>query len=868
MSFTYQPLSTTRNEIRLLRLRPAASYDEPLRINLFHASLDDTSEYEALSYVWGKTWGKFSVLVDDGSENVVDDLTKLPTLPITPNLDMALRHVRYHRQDRILWVDALCINQQDPAERSRQVQQMRHIYESCTADVAYLGPRPSTPVTEDDVDRVDTNNAEAKAAQEVGAFEGETEGQATERREANESAWKRRKAETYRVRAYKNRARMLRDGLALMRQVANRDVAALSVMVQNWNKQSVFSRYDHKGEDEEDEKQPPKDEYDPANPGQKRFLSSTQVSTLWAAFSFAELWSRVWIVQELSCAPRVLLAAGKPRDGEPGSEEEDARSTDSNGETIVVVGSNDKADVKEEDDCDMLDTLDWDKDIVGGFLDDHTYTDAFHSSWSHGTVGPVASNIFARVRAIHLQRQMIRSRNELKDGKSIIKRPGWRGRFKEESELERQLLKMTAGQNDEDKKEETAVPPDPSLINVLARFKWTQATDARDKVYGLLGLVAEAPRLPPVNYTQPVARVYSDAAIAIIETSGSLDVISQNPFDGDEGQDPTDGTGNEGGRAPNLPSWVPNFDRSFYTDHYDEFATILFAQRGIYAAGKPDCKHLLPLKVEQGSVGIEDKDTRIPFSSIRLRGTILGRIAPLKQGPWEEEGQRYVGTQVGVELFRKYKRLYYDGIEEGEKAKVYALTGEPLWDAFWRTIIGDCRAYPIRRLTTDERTTCSTGLTEVCRLRETELEKEREETKNFTTDEEWELYREKNRYNGYTPAIDYAEELPVAQMLRRMTRRWGMAQTLEDSKLPSGGGLLLMVRAEAQPGDVVAALDGSKVPVVLRAQDVTVVKVGETNNGTVSYKYVCPAYVHGYMDGEAVAQVEGGRLTEQDFVLV
>lgn len=325
MSFTYQPLDTTRNEIRLLRLRPAVSYSEPLQTSLFHASLDDEPEYEALSYVWGKTWGEFAVLVDDGNGAVVDDHTRLPTLPITPNLDMALRHVRFHRRDRILWVDALCINQQDPAERSRQVQQMRRIYESCAADVAYLGPRPARPVTDDDVDRIDTDTEEAKAAQEVGAFEGETEDQAAKRRETAKQAWKRSKAEAQRARGIRRRARMLREGLALMRQVADRDVEALSAMVRDWNKQSMYSRYPHEDEDEDDDEKneddkPRKDEYDPARPGQKRFLSSTQVSNLYAAFSFAELWTRVWIVQELSCAPRVLLSVGKPHDGEMDSE--------------------------------------------------------------------------------------------------------------------------------------------------------------------------------------------------------------------------------------------------------------------------------------------------------------------------------------------------------------------------------------------------------------------------------------------------------------------------------------------------------------------------------------------------------------------
>lgn len=896
MPFTYRPLITARNEIRLLRLRPAASFNEPLRVSLFHASLDAAPEFEALSYVWGKTWGEYAVWVEDGSQTFdgAGDHTKLPSLPITPNLDTALRHVRFRpvpaaastptQQDRILWVDALCINQQDPAERSRQVQQMRRIYEACVADVAYLGPHPSPPLTDKQVDDIDSDDEEAKAEQEVRA-EGETDEQAQERKLAAKRAWKLRKAEESRLRAYQRRTRYLRNGLALMRQVADRDVAALSAMVQHWNKYAGY-RYSESDDDDsgeevvkdgkKKEKAPPKDEHDPDNPGQKRFLTSRQLESLYAAFESAELWSRVWIVQELSCAPRVLLAVGKRHEGEL-SQEEEEESEDGESEFTVVVGQ--KNGSEDDDTGDLLDTLDWDQDIVGGCLDDRAYVDAFHSSWGHGSVGPVAASIFAHVRSIQLQRQMIRNRGALQGAKDFVQEHPWHGRFSEESELEWELLKVPAGEEagGEAAREETTaanvVPADPSLINVLARFKWTQSTDARDKVYGLLGLVAEAPRLPPVDYTQPVARVYSDAAIAIIETSGSLDVISQNPFDGDDGRDAgnkAEGNGDDGGRAPYLPSWAPNFDRSFYTDYYDEFATILFAQRGIYAAGKPDCRHLLPLKVEQGSVGVEGEDARIPFCSVRLRGAVLGRVDPLKQGPWEEKGQSYVNTQLSIELLHQYKKLYCsngDGEKDDDQNEVYAPTGEPRWEAFWRTCVGDCTAYPIRRLTADECAQCSTGLTEVCRVLEAEIRR-KEDTQHFTTHEEWKVYSEKHRHGSNVPSAELAESLPVSQMLRRMMRRWGMAQTLEDNKLPSGGGLLLMVRAVVEPGDVVAVLDGSKVPVVLRAQDVAVVKADETNNETVYYKYVCPAYVHGYMDGEAVAQVADGRLAEQDFVLV
>ncbi|CAK7239043.1 MAG: hypothetical protein STHCBS139747_000464 [Sporothrix thermara] len=539
----------------------------------------------------------------------------------------------------------------------------------------------------------------------------------------------------------------------------------------------------------------------------------------------------------------------------------------------------------------MIETIDWDKDIVSGFLDDTAYSDAFHSSWGHGMVSPGAASIFARVRAIQLQRRMHHSQRTASRRVTLPSFAGIshmavrrRTTIKEQNRFEDEEIWRTL--SDDDGGDKAA---DPSLINVLARFKWTLATDPRDKVYGLMGLVAEAPLLPPVDYTLPAARVYSDAALAIIQTSGSLDLISQNPFEGADGDisDGSDDTSTGGvaavedgnnRRAPHLPSWSPNFDRSSYTDYFDEFATILFAQRGIYAAGKPDCKHLFPLDVQDGWVDTSgyacgQDEARRPVRSLRLRGTVIGRIAPLKQGAWEENSQEYTSVASNIERLYQLK-AHYCGAEDNtsdtkRQNEVYAPTGEDLWDAFWRTIVGDCTAYPIRRLTAIEQAQCSAGLAEVCRLREAEVREIEEATRHFTTDEEWAEYHDEQRYKAPSLASKLLCGLPIQKMLRRMLRRWSMAQTLPDGRSPGGAhGLLLMVRSSAQPGDVVAVLDGSKVPVVLRGQDATIyTKDGKPQDATF-YKYVCPAYVHGYMNGEAVAQVADGRLVEQDFVLV
>lgn len=51
---------------------------------------------------------------------------------------MALRYLRLRNSQRILWVDAICINQNDPAERGQQVRLMKEIYANCKTDLAWM----------------------------------------------------------------------------------------------------------------------------------------------------------------------------------------------------------------------------------------------------------------------------------------------------------------------------------------------------------------------------------------------------------------------------------------------------------------------------------------------------------------------------------------------------------------------------------------------------------------------------------------------------------------------------------------------------------------------------------------------------------
>ncbi|GAB1314452.1 Heterokaryon incompatibility protein 6, OR allele [Madurella fahalii] len=89
--------------------------------------------YEALSYVWGKPDKSHHVIV-------VDENARSPTqLQITTNLYLALMHLRVSDRTRTLWVDAVCINQEDLTERSEQVQRMAAIYAQAYRVVVWLG---------------------------------------------------------------------------------------------------------------------------------------------------------------------------------------------------------------------------------------------------------------------------------------------------------------------------------------------------------------------------------------------------------------------------------------------------------------------------------------------------------------------------------------------------------------------------------------------------------------------------------------------------------------------------------------------------------------------------------------------------------
>ncbi|KAF4782830.1 hypothetical protein HER10_EVM0003401 [Colletotrichum scovillei] len=135
--FQYQSLDPEKKEVRLIEIAPLETEDPgspadlPVRCRLKHASLNEGQSYVAVSYAWGDADITKDILVDD------------QWVQVTTNLEAALRQLASRRVGEDLgstfWIDALCIDQQNEAERAQQVSCMREIYRYATKTFIWLG---------------------------------------------------------------------------------------------------------------------------------------------------------------------------------------------------------------------------------------------------------------------------------------------------------------------------------------------------------------------------------------------------------------------------------------------------------------------------------------------------------------------------------------------------------------------------------------------------------------------------------------------------------------------------------------------------------------------------------------------------------
>lgn len=128
--YLYSPISNPWG-FRLITLHPGY-VDDPLECQILHHSIHKPPNFIAISYFWGDA--SSMVIIDCGSNT-----GEKTEVSITVNCASALRALRSTTEAQFIWIDGLCINQQDYQERDRQVRLMPKIYSSARQVAVYLG---------------------------------------------------------------------------------------------------------------------------------------------------------------------------------------------------------------------------------------------------------------------------------------------------------------------------------------------------------------------------------------------------------------------------------------------------------------------------------------------------------------------------------------------------------------------------------------------------------------------------------------------------------------------------------------------------------------------------------------------------------
>jgi len=124
-------------QIRVLRLYPAQLRDQDLEAELVVRNLGEPAPYVAISYRWSDQWS--------GNRTKAEPVVVVNgyRLAVGPGTYEALRAVRSPYRTTTVWIDAICINQADTAERGQQVQLMAAIYEQARKVLIWLGEPPN-----------------------------------------------------------------------------------------------------------------------------------------------------------------------------------------------------------------------------------------------------------------------------------------------------------------------------------------------------------------------------------------------------------------------------------------------------------------------------------------------------------------------------------------------------------------------------------------------------------------------------------------------------------------------------------------------------------------------------------------------------
>jgi hypothetical protein len=119
LGYSYDTLPGPHS-IRLVTIHPTENITDSIKCSIETVDLiAEKNKYDAISYSWG---------MDDGSGDAFSLTLDDAPFSVTQNLWDGLKRIRLCEEPVRIWIDALCINQNDDPEKSVQVAMMADIY--------------------------------------------------------------------------------------------------------------------------------------------------------------------------------------------------------------------------------------------------------------------------------------------------------------------------------------------------------------------------------------------------------------------------------------------------------------------------------------------------------------------------------------------------------------------------------------------------------------------------------------------------------------------------------------------------------------------------------------------------------------------
>jgi hypothetical protein len=369
-------------------------------------------------------------------------------------------------------------------------------------------------------------------------------------------------------------------------------------------------------------------------------------------------------------------------------------------------------------------------------------------------------------------------------------------------------------------KEEVDLGVLPNLVNLVARSSAAQATDARDKVFALIGLSKErgegAGVLGAPDYLLCVEEVYTNFAIENIKTYGNLDVLSLAHRPTMEEIEPD---------SLDLPSWVPNFNKPAASDPLTRLNKVVLP-----------IQNPSDTPVEFPDFTATHRSVTDPkFSKDNRRLCLKGQVIDVVLTTGDMMYQR-LDSEDAIAYSQRVHNTFasWERVSDARSGKRHPLSpiaaledkGQPLLDVYWHVINGGMID------NTHEQWREEFKVDYLAPMRAYHVVSAGQVIKNRDCFQivEWVAGWIQDAQNWWR--IQWGDH-PAEQIIVpgiANCRRVGRTRTGRVTLLPGG----------ARAGDQIALLSGSKVPYVIRKEE---------EEGV--WSLVGEAYVHGIMFGEA-----------------